>query len=136
MESANRQYRQLCARCHGDDFAGSEWRERGRRIPDFTSGPWHEGRSDVQLLVSILEGKGTSMPAFSGRLNEEQSRELVLLIRKANPAKTNPTRPAASAAAPDDFAKRYAALCEEFEALRKQYQELERMSHKPENQGR
>jgi mono/diheme cytochrome c family protein len=130
MESAARLYRQGCARCHGSDYTGSAWREAGRPIPDLTSGPWHEGRTDAQLLVSILEGKGTWMPAFSGQLSEEQARDLVLLIRRVNP-----TRPTASEAAPTDFTRRYAALLEELEELRKQYRELASTSRKPGTQG-
>jgi cytochrome c553 len=118
--AAATQYRQFCARCHGEDFAGAPWRERGRRIPDFTTTTWQKSRSDPQLLVSIQEGKGTAMPSFADKLSEEQSRELVHLIRGANP--TQPT--ALPAMAPTNFARRYAALRQELELLRKQFQEL------------
>ena len=77
MEAAHRDFRQYCARCHDNDFTGHGWRQRGRRIPDFTNGPWHASRTDDQLFVSILEGKGVSMPGFSDTLSEEQSRRPV-----------------------------------------------------------
>jgi mono/diheme cytochrome c family protein len=126
LKSARRHYRQYCARCHGGDYTGrGAW--RGRGIPDFTSGPWHEGRTDVELVVSILEGKGTQMPAFTGQLNEEQARDLVLLIRRAKPA-----RPTTPEAGPTDFTRRYASLYAELEELRKQYRELARTPRTPE----
>jgi mono/diheme cytochrome c family protein len=113
-------YRTYCARCHGEDYAGTTWRQGGGRIPDFTTGTWQKSRSDAQLLVSILEGKGTAMPAFADKLSEEQSRDLVLLIRRANA-----TQPAPLAPAPTNFARRYAALRQELEELRKQFRELD-----------
>src|SRR6516165_1336110 len=54
----------LCARCHDEDLTGKEKRSRGLAVPDFTSRAWHERRSDAQLLVAILDGRGTDMPSF------------------------------------------------------------------------
>src|SRR5437899_2342546 len=53
MKAAAGLFRQYCARCHGNDFNGNGWRERGHTIPDFTSRAWQRSRSDVQLRVSI-----------------------------------------------------------------------------------
>src|SRR5262245_61370692 len=52
-------YRRFCARCHGNDHTGA-----AGRVPNFTSRSWQQRRSDSQLLVSILEGKGSGMPPF------------------------------------------------------------------------
>jgi mono/diheme cytochrome c family protein len=128
LEAARGRYRQLCARCHDGDFSGSEWRQAGRRIPDFTSDPWHADHTDAQLVASVLEGKGTHMPAFGHALTDEQAREMVALIRKVNPA-----RPAASKAVPSDFEIRYATLCDQLEALRKEYRELDKKPSKGEH---
>jgi mono/diheme cytochrome c family protein len=128
LEAARGRYRQLCARCHDGDFSGTEWRQAGRRIPDFTSGPWHEAHTDAQLVASILEGKGSRMPAFGHALTDDQARELVALIRQVNPA-----RPAAQEPVPTDFAIRYATLRDQLEALRKEYHELDKKSTKPES---
>jgi cytochrome c553 len=130
LEAARGRYRQLCARCHDGDFSGAEWRKAGHRIPDFTSGPWHEAHTDAQLVASILEGKGSRMPAFAHALTDEQARELVVLIRKVNPAR--PARPAAPDTVPSDFAIRYATLRDQLEALRKEYRELDKAPPKPE----
>jgi mono/diheme cytochrome c family protein len=127
LEAARGRYRQLCARCHDGDFSGREWRQAGRRIPDFTSGPWHESHTDAQLVASILEGKGARMPAFAHALTDEQAREMVALIRQVSPGRTP-----APEAAPTDFAIRYATLRDQLEALRKEYKEVGKASPKPE----
>jgi mono/diheme cytochrome c family protein len=119
-------YTRYCARCHGDDFTGNGWRERGRQLPNFSSAAWQHSRSDAQLLVSIVEGKGARMPAFGDRLSQAQARDLVLLIRSANPA-----RPATASIGRDDFDRRYAALLRELEELRKQFRELGRPPRRP-----
>jgi hypothetical protein len=106
-------YRQLCARCQDGNVSGSEWRQAGRRIPDFTSGPWHRDRTDAQLVASVLEGKRSHMAAFGHTLTDEQAREMVALIRKVNPA-----RPAAPEAVPSEFEIRFATLREQLDALR------------------
>lgn len=119
MQSAARLFRQNCARCHGNEFNGNGWRERGHTIPDFTTRAWQKSRSDVQLRVSILEGKGTRMPGFQGKLSEQEARDLVQLIRQFEP-----DRPAGATLVPDNFARRYAQLRQELEQLRKQFQDL------------
>ena len=50
-------------------------------IPDFTNPEWHRGRQDSELLVSIMEGKGTFMPANNMRITRDQAKDLVALVR-------------------------------------------------------
>jgi hypothetical protein len=123
----------MCARCHGTDHTGSAWREHGREIPDFTSAAWHQGRSDAQLVVSILEGKGTRMPAFNDKVSTMRARALVRLIRTANPAA--PAVRTAAGAGGTDFETRYAALQKEMDELRRQFRELSRTSSRPRTNG-
>jgi hypothetical protein len=85
-------------------------------IPDFTVRPWHERRTDSQLIVSILEGKGTDMPSFRDKLPREQVRDLVAFLRGFAPGST----PQPAAAPADDFEARFRQLMEEFEGLRRQ----------------
>src|SRR5260370_10681863 len=66
-------YRRYCQDCHGADGAGSDMRPDMSTIPDFTSAAWQETRRDTELLVGILEGKGSQMPAFNGRLTIDQA---------------------------------------------------------------
>ena len=55
-------------------------------IPDFTTELFHRQHTDAQIRVSILEGKGTLMPANRGRITEEQARDLAPYIRSFGPA--------------------------------------------------
>jgi protein-tyrosine-phosphatase len=99
-----------------------------RVIPDFTSKNWHEERSDADLIVSIQEGKGNSMPAFPDRFTEEQLRDLVAQVRSFVPQRAKPSTPLAD----KEFERRYRALQEELRELRKQFRELARQQ---ENEG-
>jgi mono/diheme cytochrome c family protein len=73
-------YRRDCRRCHGDDGKGLK-RDRLGEIPDFTDSDWQASRGDADLQVSILEGKGTHMPAFSDRISEDEARQLASHVR-------------------------------------------------------
>jgi hypothetical protein len=88
-------------------------------IPNFTNSAWHAKRTDPQLVLSILDGKGTEMPPFRGKLSGEQARELVAFIRgfSSVPAKSSRT-PA------DDFEARFRMLEKELEDLRRQSRAL------------
>jgi mono/diheme cytochrome c family protein len=54
-------------------------------IPDFTSRAWQDSRSNAELIVGTLEGKGTFMPGFRDRLNDEQARDLIAYVRATAP---------------------------------------------------
>jgi cytochrome c5 len=102
-------YKQRCQRCHEADGAGNG------DTPDFTDPGWQRGRTDPQLLVSILDGMGTAMPAFRGKITDVQGRELVSLVRAFA---------ATDAEAADDFPTRFRLLQEELESLQKEFREL------------
>jgi mono/diheme cytochrome c family protein len=121
MQGASGHYRRFCARCHDQDFTGSGYRPTNRRIPDFTDQAWQAERSNAQLFVSILDGKGTGMPSFRGRLSEEEARALVAYLRKAAPPVEEVIVPAA---APDEFARRYRDLLKQLEDLKEHYRRL------------
>jgi mono/diheme cytochrome c family protein len=109
-----------CARCHDDDGTAAALRGTMPALPNFTRAPWQQQRSDAQMVVSILEGKGARMPAFAGRLTKAEARSLVRHIRTFaphEPAKaTEPSAP--------DFDERLRVLQEELERLRKQFYDL------------
>jgi ubiquinol-cytochrome c reductase cytochrome b subunit len=108
-------YRQYCLICHGADGTGSQMKASMPTIPEFSSRSWQEGASYPQLAVSILEGKGTLMPAFRGRFRDEQAQDLVAYIRAFGPAEAQTGQPA-----PSEFQKRFDALQQEWETLEKQ----------------
>ena len=73
-------------------------------------------RDDAHLGVSIVEGKGASMPAWRGRINAEQVQDLVAFVRTLGPGGLD-----AGAAPASDFARR-------FRVLRDQWDELDRQA--------
>jgi mono/diheme cytochrome c family protein len=122
-DQTNREGRQLfqrfCAMCHGPDGRGTSIRENLPMLPDFTRREWHEGRTNPQLVVSVLEGKGVKMPPFGGKVAREQARDLVAFIRTFAPS---PVRPMSTGT--DDFEARFRQLTEEFENLQRQIRSL------------
>jgi mono/diheme cytochrome c family protein len=79
-------FKQYCAKCHGTDGTGSRMRDLQPAIPDFTAAAFQSGHSDVQLLVSIRDRKGTDMPAFGGRFDSVAEHGLVKHVRSFAPA--------------------------------------------------
>jgi mono/diheme cytochrome c family protein len=88
-------------------------------IPDFTSRAWQEGVGTPQLLGSILDGKGTLMPAFRGRVNEEQAKDLAAYIRAFGPPSAAPSEVPAG-----DFERRFRELQDQWNELQKQLEAL------------
>lgn len=116
IREGSRLFQRSCAMCHGSDGRGSGVRATMPAIPDFTARAWHQRRTDPQLVVSILEGKGTDMPSFRDKVAREQARDLVAFLRRFAPG----TPPQSAGAAPDDFDTRFRLLMEEFHSVRRQ----------------
>jgi|SRR5262245_30722516 len=73
-------YGQKCAICHGKDGKGTPaWKAKGQ--PDFTDAKYQGSVSDQQISASIRDGKGKFMPAFKGKLTDEQISSLVPVVR-------------------------------------------------------
>lgn len=100
LTSARRLYRLQCADCHQSDGRGTEYRDDGISIPDFTSRMWVQKQSTTKLRMGILIGKGEEMPPFEDELNRQQANSLVALIRhfsgveltKRSPKKSRQTK--------------------------------------------
>jgi mono/diheme cytochrome c family protein len=110
-------FRQYCFVCHGLDGKGTSMRPTLPPIPDFTSPSFHKEHSDAQLLVSILEGKGTLMPANRGRVTEDQARALVAYVRTFGPSKLPASRPRVS---DSEFVKSFSQLEQQWNELQKE----------------
>ena len=77
-------YKSKCSMCHGLDGKGYS----AIHTPDFTSPKWQASVTDQQITAAIENGvKGTSMPAWQGKLNTDQIHDLVGYIRSLNSAK-------------------------------------------------
>jgi mono/diheme cytochrome c family protein len=74
-------FNQFCLVCHGADATGRLMRPAMPPIPDFTNPEWHRSKQDSELLVSIMEGRGTFMPANNMRITRDQAKDLVALVR-------------------------------------------------------
>jgi quinol-cytochrome oxidoreductase complex cytochrome b subunit len=122
-------YREYCLVCHGPDGRAAEIRGRMPEIPDFTAAAWQSQRADAQLTVSILEGKGAYMPAFRGRVNDNDARDLVAYIRAFSPNRT-PILEASTG----DFGERFRKLQQQWNELEQQLQAMKGSSPKAESQ--
>jgi mono/diheme cytochrome c family protein len=117
-------FRQFCIVCHGVDGKGTLMRPVLPPIPDFTNPAFHKEHTDVQLLISILNGKGTLMPANVGRITEGQAGDLVAFVRSFGPSEFQAAAPAAAAG--DDFEAKYNTLQQQWDALERQLQAIPR----------
>jgi mono/diheme cytochrome c family protein len=141
LVSAAQLYRFYCQRCHGADGRGDRQRGTPAGLPDFTRRDWQERHSDVQLTVSILEGKGGEMPDYRDRLTDRQVAALVAHIRAFVPVEARAApRPEVPARAADpgvpttpalNFNAEFRRLEQEFEDLRRQLRELSAPPRQP-----
>ena len=112
-----------CLACHGPDGRGmSTARAAMPPLPDFTVKQWQLDRTNPQLKVSILDGKGTYMPTWRGKVSPELAQSLVTYIRGFGP----PGLFASQAAPASEFAKSFDALQKEWDALESQMKSMSR----------
>jgi hypothetical protein len=94
-------------------------------IPDFSDRAWQAAADPTRLTVSILEGKGTFMPSFRGRVADDRAADLVAYVRAFGPEPVAEAPPAA-----DEFDRRFRQLEAEWGELQKQMRHLQ-PDHKP-----
>ena len=71
-------FKQKCSMCHGADGKGYA----ALKTPDFTDPRVQASLTDKQITETIKNGKpGTAMPAFGGKLSDDQVKSLVTYIR-------------------------------------------------------
>jgi mono/diheme cytochrome c family protein len=114
-------FRQYCIVCHGTDGKGTAMRPVLPPIPDFTSAAFQKEHSDAQIQVSILDGKGTLMPANRGRVTEDQASDLIAFIR----AFGGGPRPVASKPRVSDWEQKYYELEGQWNALESDLQKTQ-----------
>jgi mono/diheme cytochrome c family protein len=74
-----------CASCHGPDGKGN----KSIGTPNFTDLAFQKSVSTSELQTAIQKGKGGIMPAWSGKLTDEQISGLVTYIRSLAPTSDN-----------------------------------------------
>jgi mono/diheme cytochrome c family protein len=84
-------YRDNCVRCHGADGSARNADGKGLRGENFTDPDWQKESDDAKMAKVIQKGKffGKAMPAFAGKLTQEESLRLVKeVLRKSEQGKT------------------------------------------------
>ena len=66
------QFETLCAACHGVDGKGMQ----ALGAPDLTDGDWLYGSDLASVMASIRDGRSGEMPAWRGRLGENEARAI------------------------------------------------------------
>jgi mono/diheme cytochrome c family protein len=112
-------YRNHCQKCHCQDGTGADCRDTFPEIPDFTSEKWQKARNNARLVLSILDGKGTSMPPFAEKLSSEEVKALAAFVRSFDLPASN-----SRSATEDDFDEKVRQLLEEMSQLRRQFHDL------------
>ena len=72
-------YKAKCAMCHGPDGAGQTTMGKNLKLRDLR-GAEVQAQTDQQLTVWIADGKG-KMPAYKGKLSDDQIKGLVAYIK-------------------------------------------------------
>src|ERR1700723_1839148 len=72
-------FKAKCAMCHGADGTGSTATGKALKVRDLGSADV-QGQTDAQLNDIVTNGKG-KMPAYKGKLTDEQIKGLVGFIR-------------------------------------------------------
>jgi quinol-cytochrome oxidoreductase complex cytochrome b subunit/mono/diheme cytochrome c family protein len=121
LRAATTLFREYCLSCHGIDGKGNVIRVAMPSIPDFTGAAWQASRSSAELEASVLEGKGTLMPAFRGKIGDDHARDLIAYVRSFGPSQ--PRRPR-SAATTGSFEAQYRQLQHQWDELDKQLRAL------------
>ncbi len=70
-------FKQKCSMCHGADGKGYS----ALKTPDFTDPKAQASLTDKEIVETIKNGKkGTAMPPFGDKLNDEQINSLLTFI--------------------------------------------------------
>src|SRR3984957_3040716 len=74
-------FKAKCAACHGPDGSGGTPTGKAMGTPDLRSEDVQK-QTDAQLIDSTANGKGKKMPAYKGKLTDDQIKQLVGYIRE------------------------------------------------------
>jgi cytochrome c6 len=74
-------FKAKCAACHAADGSGNSATGKALTTPDLRSDEVQK-QTDTQLIDSITNGKGKKMPAYKGKLTDDQIKQLVGYVRE------------------------------------------------------
>ena len=74
-------FKSKCAACHAPDGSGSGAMGKQLGVTDLRADAVQK-QTDAQLTDSITNGKGTKMPAYKGKITDDQIKGLVGYIRE------------------------------------------------------
>jgi cytochrome c6 len=80
-QDAGALFKSKCAVCHAPDGSGSSATGKQLGVTDLRSDGVQK-QTDAQLNDSITNGKGTKMPAYKGKIPDDQIKGLVGYIRE------------------------------------------------------
>lgn len=83
MASARKIYKDYCAKCHKEDGAGGKVVIEGETIKAANLTSEHSKKDEDSEIIEHIENgiKDEGMPAFKGRLTDEQIKDVVKYIR-------------------------------------------------------
>jgi len=70
------QYKEFCAKCHGEDGKGDTPKGRQLMAQDFTDSDWQGERTDADMIQVVTKG-GEDMPPFGKKFTKEEIESLV-----------------------------------------------------------
>jgi cytochrome c6 len=79
-QDAGATFKSKCAVCHAPDGSGSGAMGKQLGVTDLRADEVQK-QTDAQLNDSITNGKGTKMPAYKGKITDDQIKGLVGYIR-------------------------------------------------------
>jgi mono/diheme cytochrome c family protein len=74
-------FKTKCAVCHAADGSGNTAMGKQMQTPDLRSEEVQK-QTDAQLIDATTNGKGKKMPAYKGKLPDDQIKQLVAYIRE------------------------------------------------------
>jgi mono/diheme cytochrome c family protein len=82
--SAPQLYSKYCVACHGRDGKSQTKKGKFSHARNLTDSEWQDDVSDERLFNSIMNGRNVrgNMPAFSNKLNEQETDALVGFVRQ------------------------------------------------------
>ena len=79
--SASELFARNCAKCHGKDGRAKTMRGKLSGARNLTDPEWQAKVSDERIFNSIMNGRGSKMPAYDEKLSSAQIEALVAHVR-------------------------------------------------------